>query len=74
MVRKRAGAMVENIEHWRMAKLVIDRYGDAAGPICTVFANARLAACDTDGVGMWLGIASAVGELKRCRNPDEALN
>lgn len=64
----------EDLELWRMAKLMIDRYGDAAGPKSAVFARARCVSDDADGVRMWLGIANAISELQRCRRSDEALN
>lgn len=50
---------------------MIDRCRDAAGLKCTAFANAMFAARDSDGVGMRLDIAIAVGEVRSCRNPDQ---
>ena len=66
--------MQEEFEHWRMAKLMIDRYGASAMLKSLSFANARSVAGDADGVGTWLGIGRAIGELQRSRRPGEALN
>lgn len=66
--------MIQDFEHWRMAKLMMDRYGTDAMLKCLVFANARNVAGDADGVAMWVGIGRAIDELKRPRTAGEALH
>jgi len=66
--------MIDAIDIFRAAKLVIDRHGEEAA----LYAAARTAvlagAGDLEGTAVWRQITAAVEELQRERRPGEAVN
>lgn len=66
--------MIDDIDLWRAARLLVDRYGDAAEIEAAARADERLEAGDMEGRTVWLQIVDAVCELQRGRKPGEAVN
>ncbi len=62
-------AMIAEIDPWRCAKQIIDRYGQDAPIEAAMRADAMLEAGDLDGQGVWKRIRKEAEELLRER-PD----
>ena len=66
--------MIEDIDLWRAAKLMVDRCGHEAELQAASRADEKLESGDMEGRAVWLRIASAIRELQRGRMPDEPVN
>ena len=66
--------MIEDIDLWRAAKLIVDRYGREAELQAASRADDKLEAGDMEGRAVWLRIVSAIRELQRGRMLDEPVN
>jgi hypothetical protein len=62
--------MVDDIDIWRAAKLMIDRYGTDAATAAAIRADAMLHENDDAGVVTWKQIMRAIEELQRPRTND----
>lgn len=56
--------MVEQIDVWRMAKMVIDEHGEHASFVAATRADALLDKGDIAGQRVWLRILAAIRELQ----------
>jgi len=63
--------MIDEIDVWRAAKLLVDRYGEAAWFEAAQRADALLEAGDIAGSATWRRIVKAVEALGDTRPPDE---
>ncbi len=61
--------MIGEVDLWRCAKQIIDRYGEDAPLEAAMRADAMLEAGDLDGLAVWKRIKKAAEELLRER-PD----
>jgi len=68
--------MNDELDIWRSAKLLVDRYGgEEALRLAAVRADSLLAQGDADGHAVWREILRAVAELTRTkRRADERVN
>lgn len=66
--------MIDDIDLWRAAKLMVDRYGVEAEIEAASRADKLLEDGDLEGRAAWLRIVDAICELLRGRNPGEAVN
>jgi len=66
--------MVEPIEIWRSANILIRQHGDDAALAAAQRADELLAAGDVEGARVLQAVVRAIGELQRGREEDEALN
>lgn len=57
--------MVADIEIWRAAWLLVDRYGDAAGSEASKRAVKLIKVGDLDAAATWRQILAAIYELQR---------
>ncbi len=62
--------MTSDIDIYRSAHLLIERYGDAADIEAAMKADERLAAGDMDGEAVWLRIVKAIEELLSEERPE----
>jgi hypothetical protein len=66
---------MDDIDIWRSAKLLIERYPDDADLVAARRADALLDQGDVDGFHAWKRIVEAINELKRTeRGESESLN
>ncbi len=56
--------MIDDIDIYRAAKLLIDKHGENAGNEASMRADAMLEQGDLDGKAVWLRILEAVKELQ----------
>ena len=72
---KRSGTcwqvVVDDIDIWRSAKLLIDQHGDEAPIHAAMRADELLAAGDLDGYAAWKRIVRAVDDLLRVERDAE---
>ena len=59
--------MVDEIDIYRSAKLLIDQHGEDAPIFAAMQADKRAEAGDREGRRVWLSIREAVEELQRTR-------
>ena len=57
--------MIEDIDLWRAAKLMVDRYGEEAELQAPARADEMHDEGDMDGRAEWLRIVNAIRELQR---------
>ncbi len=62
--------MIDDMDIWRAAKLLVDRHGDEAPIHAAMRADEMLAEGDVDGQRIWKRILSAIEELLRGRRDD----
>lgn len=55
--------MIEDVDIYRAAKVLVDHHGDAAGTRANARADELLKAGDEAGHAVWMRIAAAVGVL-----------
>ncbi|WP_416896313.1 MAG: hypothetical protein ACMVY4_12285 [Minwuia sp.] len=66
---------IADIDIWRTAWLMVERYGDGAGFETAARADELMEAGDLDGAATWQRILDAVDELQRTqRTADELVN
>jgi hypothetical protein len=65
--------MISDLDIYRAAKLLVDRYREDAELRASGRADEPLAEGDAEGSAAWRASASAVEELQRERRPDEAV-
>lgn len=65
--------MIEDIDIWRGAKLLIDRHGDEAPVQAAMRADELRAAGDIEGHQIWMRLLRAIEEILR-RRGDDPLN
>ena len=63
-MRRRDLTLTTDIDLWRAAKLLIDRYGDGAPVEAMKRADALAAQSDAEGKLVWLRILEAIEELQ----------
>ena len=56
--------MIDDLDLWRAAKLLVDRYGETAPVEAMKRADALAAEGDTEGKVVWLRILEAIEELQ----------
>ena len=66
--------MVDDVDIWRSANLLIRQYGDEAVIYAAMQADACLEAGDLDGKAMWLRVIAAIGELQNKERPPGIIN
>ena len=67
--------MLTEMDRYRSARLVIDRYGESARLEAACCADAQLTQGNLEGAEAWLAIAYAIKELQRTkRRKNEALH
>ncbi len=66
--------MVEKIDIYRAANLLIKQHGDEAAIFAAMQADACLEKGDLDGKVMWLAVISAIEELQDTTPPDGDTN
>ena len=66
--------MVEDIDIWRTANLLLRHHGYDAPIIAAQRRDALLAAGDTNGTIIWKCIMTAIDELTRARRDGERVN
>jgi hypothetical protein len=67
--------VMDEIDIWRMADLLVKDYGDEAVFLASQRADASLDQGDTDGFTAWLKVVKAIETLQRKGPPEgEALN
>ena len=64
--------MTSDLDTYRCAHLLIERYGDDAPIEAAMRADALMDAGDMDGRAMWLRIVKAIEELQSQERPDDA--
>ena len=57
--------MIDDIEIYRCAKLLLDRHGDEAPSIAADKFEAMAEADDVEGCAVWQQVISAISELRR---------
>ncbi len=62
--------MISDIDIYRSAKLIVDKYGDDAPIEAALRADAMLERGDLDGYAVWKRILAAVEELGRVKPED----
>ena len=63
--------MVEGIDVYRAANLLIKQHGDEAAIHAAQQADACLEKCDLDGKVVWLAVIEAIRELQDTTPPNE---
>jgi len=66
--------MIDDLDVFRAAKLLIDQHGDDDAIRATQRVDQLADEGDLDGVAVWRRIIEAIDELQRERRDDEALN
>jgi hypothetical protein len=61
--------VIPEIEIWRVANLMLNRYGDAARAESAKRAEELAADSDLAGVAVWLRIIDAIGQLANTTAP-----
>jgi hypothetical protein len=59
--------MIDDLEIWRAANLLIERYGPDAAVMAAHRADELLALGDADGCAIWKRILEAVADLSRTK-------
>ena len=59
--------MAEDSDLWRVARLLVDRYGDRAEAEAFTRADRMQEIGDKEGTAVWLRIRQYVGELQKTR-------
>ncbi len=62
--------MIEGIDLWRAAQVMVKRYGDGAATEAAMRADEFLDQGNLDGKQLWVRIMHAIGELQRERPRD----
>ena len=68
------GDMIDDLDIFRAAKLLIDQHGDDAATRASLRADELLAERDADGSAVWRRILAAIDELQRGRREGESVN
>jgi hypothetical protein len=66
--------MIPDLDIYRAAKLLLDRYGEVAAVRAERRVSELWDAGDAEGTAVWRQILHAVGELTRPRRDDEPVN
>jgi hypothetical protein len=66
--------MIQDLDIYRAAKLLIDQHGQDAPIRAAERADELLEAGDIDGAGIWRTIMGAIEELQRGRLDGESVN
>ncbi len=63
-------AVIEGIDLWRAARIMVKRYGDGAAIEAAMRADEFLDQGNLDGQRLWMRIMETIGELQRKRPRD----
>ena len=66
--------MVEELDVWRAAQLLVDNHGSYAEIQAAARADELMEAGDMVGRSVWLRVVAAIRELQRAARGDEPLN